>query len=116
MNKSFSDIQYGFRNDAVRNNLTEENLMETVVRLMTRVESYRTSRKKLMGIDKKIIVLDLLLWFIDDCLEVGDNTRSAMQELIATAVPVMIEAILFASKNAKALKVFSQKNCSCLPF
>lgn len=94
-------------------NLDENNIVEYIIRIMSLVEQ----QKNLTGIEKKAVVIEILLRLVDSYDKLSEESKQKLKLIIRTIAPSIIESIIAASKGLiavnKKIEESSKKCCFC---
>lgn len=94
-------------------NLDENNIVEYIIRIMTIVEQ----QKNLTGIEKKAVVIEILLRLVDSYDKLSEESKQKLKLIIRTIAPSIIESIISASKGLiavnKKIEESAKKCCFC---
>jgi len=85
-------LKQGFDNFEI----DENNIIDYIVRVMAIVEK----QKQLSGIEKKAVVIEILLRLVDSLNRLNDESKMRVKTLVKTLAPSVIDTIVSATKGA----------------
>lgn len=88
--------------------VTPDNVYMVVLDIM----SLAQKQKKLIGPEKKTVVLEVVKLLVNETSFISEYNKSRLNEMLKEYIPNLIEFILLMSKNSSNLKIF-RKGCRC---